>query len=472
MSYALIDNATLTGVQRVTGQIRTKTTDSVDMDIVALENLVQAILFYDRLIAVDNYIPRHREERISSFPFIEFIDEKTFKLDLISENSAEIANKIQPEIRGGEFANEDFKNLFELLKTNVICTWDITSSVYYLNLKCLAEQNSEEFKKYGNLAAGIFAELMDSADTGVRSSSDVELIDRYGKPITKRYKVPGAKWGDGTTGGATGAIKAFVASLTWLANRSIFYSLSGKYLQADTFLYPVRQAYQQYYIAKTCDYGHNFAKNLVNRFSSTLSKDIFEIHQGGLVATTGIDFPIFSAWLANQTGDPGTIIEAAFSLRESSEIIEMREYLREVKRLFDESEIAEANKAVLKAVNNIEKVSKSIRAKYGIETPQGVPLTRLVQTYNSIAALKGFPSLPDLDLKIKVPEFLQNIREKAGFSSLYRNITKDLSAVWALGKTRDILGSKVAKDEEAIAYNPKSEDPKYKHVHSKFKSPM
>jgi hypothetical protein len=442
------------------------------MDIVALENLVQAILFYDRLIAVDNYIPRHREERISSFPFIEFIDEKTFKLDLISENSAEIANKIQPEIRGGEFANEDFKNLFELLKTNVICTWDITSSVYYLNLKCLAEQNSEEFKKYGNLAAGIFAELMDSADTGVRSSSDVELIDRYGKPITKRYKVPGAKWGDGTTGGATGAIKAFVASLTWLANRSIFYSLSGKYLQADTFLYPVRQAYQQYYIAKTCDYGHNFAKNLVNRFSSTLSKDIFEIHQGGLVATTGIDFPIFSAWLANQTGDPGTIIEAAFSLRESSEIIEMREYLREVKRLFDESEIAEANKAVLKAVNNIEKVSKSIRAKYGIETPQGVPLTRLVQTYNSIAALKGFPSLPDLDLKIKVPEFLQNIREKAGFSSLYRNITKDLSAVWALGKTRDILGSKVAKDEEAIAYNPKSEDPKYKHVHSKFKSPM
>lgn len=472
MSYALIDNATLTGVQRVTGQIRTKTTDSVDTDIIALENVVQAILFYDRLIAVDNYIPRHREERISSFPYIEFIDEKPFKLDVLSEKAAKIADKIHPEIRGGEFVNEDFKNLFELLKTHVICTWDITSSVYYLNLKCLAEQKSTEFKKYGNLAAGIFAELMDSADAGIRSPSEVELIDRYGNPINNHYKVPGAKWGDGTTGGATGAIKAFVASLIWLANRSIFYSLSGKYLQADTFLYPVRQAYQQYYIGKTCDYGHNFAKHLIHHFSASLSRDIFEIHKGGLVATTGIDFPIFSAWLANQTGDPGTIIEAAFSLRESSEIKEMRETLREVRRLFDESEIAEANKAVLKVVNDIKKVSQRIRAKYGIETPQGVPVTRLVQIYNSVAALKGFPSLPDFDLKIKVPDFLQGIREKSGFSSLYRNISKELSAVWSLGKTRDILGSKVVKDEEAIAYNPKSEDPKYKDVHSKFKSPM
>jgi hypothetical protein len=468
----LIDNATLTGLQRITGQIKTKTYDSVDTDIIALENIVQAILFYDRIIAIDNYIPRHREERIASFPYIQFIDEKIFKLDALGEEASKIANGIRPEIRGGEFANDDFKKLFELLKTHVVCTWDLNSSIYYLNLKCLAEQESTDFKKYGNLAAGIFAELMDSQDAGVRTTNDVELVDRYGRIITPNYKVPGAKWGSGTTGGVSGAIKAFVASLTWLANRSIFYSLSGKYLQADTFLYPIRQVYQQYYIGKTCNYGQNYPKHLVDHFSSSLSQDIFEIHQGGLVATTGIDLPIFSAWLAHKTGDPSLIIEAAFSLREASDIKDMRDNLREVRRLFDESEIADANKAVLKVVNDIKKTSKSIRINYGIETQQGVPVTRLVQAYNSIAALKGFPSLPDIDLKIKMPDFFQNIRKQSGFCSLYRNISKDLSTVWSLGKARDILGSKVDKDKDAIAYNPKGEDPKYKNVHSNFKSPM
>ena len=81
MTYALVDNATLTGVQRITGDVASRTRESVDTDIVALENLVQSILFYDRIIAIDNYIPKHREERIKSFPFIEFIDPASFNLD-------------------------------------------------------------------------------------------------------------------------------------------------------------------------------------------------------------------------------------------------------------------------------------------------------------------------------------------------------------------------------------------------------
>jgi hypothetical protein len=47
VTYALIDNATLTAVQRVMGQIIVKTPDTINGDLVALENLVQAILFYD-----------------------------------------------------------------------------------------------------------------------------------------------------------------------------------------------------------------------------------------------------------------------------------------------------------------------------------------------------------------------------------------------------------------------------------------
>ena len=50
MSYALIDNASLTAVQRVLGQITIKNPDTVSGDLTAMENLIQAILLYDDLV--------------------------------------------------------------------------------------------------------------------------------------------------------------------------------------------------------------------------------------------------------------------------------------------------------------------------------------------------------------------------------------------------------------------------------------
>ncbi|MGG2097492.1 hypothetical protein ABFY41_07895 [Acinetobacter haemolyticus] len=472
MTYALIDNSTLTAVQRLIGQATTKSKDSVDTDIVAFENYIQAILFYDRLIAVDDYIPAHRSARIASFPDITFLTKSDFNLDEIETSATSIANQLQPKLQGGEFVNNDFKKLIELLQTHIICTWDISSSVYHLTLKSLSD-NPQEFDKYGNIAASIFSELSDAKDTGNRPSSSVELIDRFGNPIRKGYKVPGAKWGDGTSSGeASGAIKAFVASLVWLANRSIFYSLTAKYLQADTFLYPIRQAYQQSYISQTCHYGFDYAKHIVEHFSTSLSTDLINIHSGGLSTSTSTEFPVFSAWLAKQTGDPTQIIQAAYNIRNNPEFVEAREKMREVRRLFDEEDISDANKAVSNIIKDIGKASNNIKIKYGLQTRQGIPVTKLVHVYNTYAALNSLPKVPAYNFKVKVPEFFYNLKQPRGFRAVYRNLSDDLSTVWSLGEARDILGSKVIQDKEAIAYRPKQEEPKYKNSHSPFKSPM
>ena len=240
MSYALVDNSTLTAVQRLTGEAPTRTKDSTDADIVALENLVQAILFFDRVVALDNYVPEHRDKRIDAFSFVEFLNPEDFNINAIEAVAEERAEAVRPEIRGGEFANDDFKKLLELLQTHIVCTWDISNSIYFLTLKCLAEEQTADFDKYGNIAAAIFTELGDAADFGRKPPRAVKLVDRYGKTIEKDYAVPGARWGDGSgkSGGTTGAIPAFVAALVWLSNRSIFYTLVAKYLQADTFLLP------------------------------------------------------------------------------------------------------------------------------------------------------------------------------------------------------------------------------------------
>lgn len=472
MTYALIDNSTLTAVQRLTGQALTKSRDSVDTDIVAFENYIQAILFYDRLIAVDDYIPTYRDARIASFPDITFLTKADFNLDEIEATATVKANQLQPKLQGGEFVNDDFKKLIELLQTHIVCTWDISSSVYQLTLKSLSD-NPQEFDKYGNIAASIFAELGDASDVGKRTSGNVELVDRFGNPISRGYKVPGAKWGDGeSTGEASGAIKAFVASLVWLANRSIFYSLTAKYLQADTFLYPIRQAYQQSYISQTCQYGFDYAKHIVEHFSTSLSTDLIDVHNGGLTTSTSTELPVFSAWLAKQTGDPAQIVQAAYNIRNNPEFVEAREKMREVRRLFDEQDIADANRAVWGIIQDIGKASNDIRIKYGLQTRQGVPVTKLVHVYNTYAALNSLPRVPGYNFKVKIPEFFYNLRQPRGFRAVYRNLTHDLSTVWSLGEARDILGSRVAEDKMARTYSPKQEEPRYRNAHSPYKSPM
>ena len=52
MTYALIDNATLTAVQRVTGAVAVKTSDTINGDLCALENFLQENLFYDDLLCI------------------------------------------------------------------------------------------------------------------------------------------------------------------------------------------------------------------------------------------------------------------------------------------------------------------------------------------------------------------------------------------------------------------------------------
>ena len=83
MTYALVDNSTLTAVERLSGNVLTKSKDSTDTDIVALENYLQAILFYDRIVAIDDYIPKHRDSRIATFSNIDFLKKSDFNLDLI-----------------------------------------------------------------------------------------------------------------------------------------------------------------------------------------------------------------------------------------------------------------------------------------------------------------------------------------------------------------------------------------------------
>ena len=472
MASALLDNATLTAVQRITGQAPTRSFDSVDVDLVAFENYIQARLFYDDVVVIDDYLQQHRDSRRAAFPQIGYVNPEDFKLQELSAAADAASNAIHPRIQGGDFANPEFKALFQLLQAHMVCTWDVASSIYHLNLKVLAARNSQDFEKYGAVATAIFNELSDASRSGRRIKNEIELVDRYGKPIDKGYTVPDAQWGGGESGPPSGAIQAFAASLVWVANRAMYYTLAAAHLKADTFLYPIRQAYQQHYLAQSFNYDASFPKRLVSQFSATLSRDVAEIHNGGTLAISAIDLPVFSAWLANSCGDPVAALHALENIRLQKEFVEAREQVSELRETYNDGSISDANKKISKMTASIGKISAAMRGKYSIKTQQGIPLTRLVTVYNAFAPLKGLPPLPEIGLAVKVPQFLRDMKREVGFSAVYRNVMNDLATFGALGQVRDVLSRRVELEENAVAYTPRAEDPKYRHAHSPFKSPM
>lgn len=472
MAYALIDNATLTAVQRLLGKIKVRSGDSIDSDIAALENLVQAILFYDDLLCIDNYKEEFRAQRAAEFDFIRFIEEDKYGLDEVERIAADESSKMTPTIRGGEFADQDFAEFLDLLKMNIVCTWDLRSSIYYLTMKMLGKSSSAEYSKFNALSATIFQELMDRDETQGPASKPPLLIDSRGQIIKKGYAIPGAKSGGGETGGMTGALAAFVASLSWISFKTIYYSLAAKHLKADTFLYPIRQAFQLHYMEKRHAYGPDFTSSIIERLNTEVSKDVGKIISSDRSTAVSIDIPFFSSWLVMQCGDVKDVLGAASEIRNTPDISEARGQLREIRLLFDSEDMVAANKKIASIILDVSKSTADLVAKYGYKPQQGIQTTRLMQIYNTFAAVKGLPTLPEYSGKIPLPDFLRDMIRPKGFATLYRNISSDLTKIWKLGEARDRLEARVETTEDSPCYNPQVEDEKFLRAHSWWKSPM
>ncbi len=469
MSYALIDNASLTAVQRVMGYVSVKDSNTINGDLAALENFLQAILFYDELVCIDNYKEEHKEGRRKAFDFIKFLSPKEFKFDQIENKAKTEAANIRPEIRGGEFVDDDFQKLLGLLKMNMVCTWDISSSVYYLTMKMLGQPNTPEFHKYSALSSAIFNELSDAGDTLGRWNQDVRLVGSDGTVHTKEEMKEAAASQNRGLGGTTRALDMFIASLNWLAYKSIYYSLAARYFKADTFLHPIRHAYQIHWMRKTGAYGHDFTAKLVNSLTKNISTSVSQIVDNGRSVATSLEVPIFSAWLTSQTGDVRSVVSSARELRKTQDFQDIRGLLREIRIAYDESGLTDANKSVEKWKKQLDKASRNLKHVYGLDTGQGVQVSFLMKIYNSVAALEGLPQFPEFEFKIPLPDFIQPATHS--FSNLYKDIASELTAIERLGGMRDIMAAKFVIDD-TYYLSPKTEAPQYRKISSHWKLPM
>lgn len=472
MRTAIIDNATLTAVQRLLGKIKVYNKYDLDGDILAFETLIQAILFFDDIYFINDYKSEYKEDRAKLFYYLKEIDlDINFYEDLLKRTS-ELSSNIIPEIKGGVFIDENFKPFFDLLKMNNIFTWDMSSSDYFLTQKMLVDPNNIlENDKYSELNQMIFNELNDK--TVKQTNEKPIFLDSKGNKINSDYKIID-KEGRSKEASIGKKTNLLMANLSWLAFRTIFYTLVGKEVGGSLILHPIRSAFQINFLSKLFPQSNNIFSNLITALNAPVESTVKSIFSTTQPIISKYSLPMFSAKLIAESGNPEEVINAAYHLKYEGMFVEARMLLTEIDNLFEvennQKGIQKANKLLL----NINILMDNICGKYNIKTQQGLSLSPIISVYNmgSVFAPGTIPPIPNYSGKIKILDSIRDLIPQTGFNAVYKSLINDLTSISKLGEYHEKLISKVVYHQNADFYDLKTEDVKYKSSKSGWKIPM
>ncbi len=466
MRYALLDNATLTSIQRLLGDIQVKNKSSIDNDVLSLENYVQAILFYDELICIDDYKQEFRSKRMSYFPEVKFVSKDLFKYDAFVESANKITEDIVLEVNAGKINDSVFKEYFQRLKMNYWFTWDMSSSNFFLTQKMMLDNGEIDQESFAKLQSIILKEGSEIYES-VFEAKEKEpiLIDSNGYVLSPGHY----REGDGLSS----IFSYLVNSLNWMSQRTAFYALASDYLQADLFLQPIRQEFLQNVIKRispgtTSGRFNNFLCSLNDKADSTL-KEIFKTYNDFSLTQK---IPLFSAYFVHQTKNPKYIIEAAYEKREDKVFSEARNKLRELNQLIERGKHRSFLTDLNLLTSDLNVCFDKILSKYGLKTNQGFALSQLKFLWSIIPYGDNISVPAILDIRLKKLEFLKHLVPQKGFRGVYRNLIDDLTQIERLGKYNDLLKSEIVYHKEAREQKIATEQPRYKKASSYWKKPM
>ncbi|QBE96640.1 hypothetical protein PMF13cell1_02187 [Blautia producta] len=473
MSLAIVDNATLTAVQRLLGEIPIKYLQTVDGDILAFETFIQAILFFDDVCYIDDYKSEYLRSRDKYFSHLGKISIQSGDYDALLAETVKYADNTIPEIKGGFFTDSDFKAFFDLLKMHNVFTWDMASSIYYLTQKMLLSPSGElDINKYSILNQMIFNEMSDTSVMLPREEKS-KIVDSKGNPISKNYTV--IDWQGFAKEAYLGEnVKKLIANLSWLAYRTIFYTLAANQMKSSLILHPIRNAFQINFLAKLNSKRSTVFKTIISAMNAPVEAAVDSIYSATQPLVTKYPLPMFSILLTQQSGSPKKAIDAAYHLKYEGAFVEARRKLAEIENLYEthrtQKAIQDANKLVL----DVNRLMEKICNKYHITTSQGISLSPMITIYNMGAAVSDsiFPTIPDFSAKLKFLDGVRNLVPQHGFNAVYKSLINDLTQIERLGEYHELLTSEIKCHQDAHYYTAKTEEERFRNVKTYWKVPM
>lgn len=437
----LVDNATLSGVERLIGESQTGNLRNTDNDIVCLEKLVTAILFSDGLICIDDYKEQYRSRRIKKFDFIGFrkIDGETYSA--LAKDAAEFSRSMVFAFEGSKPAG-DVVSFFESLRIDPQLRWDIFVSSEYLTMSLLVRDTrnvgyeaaiDSVFRSEGANATSVYSEPDVRPNITVSGHPDIadikELVHAFAS-ANENYKGVSTR----------SLLDRMIFGYGWAAERAHFYNSVAAREGAEPYLAPLRDAFCESCCrldAKTQISG------LIETLKSKSRQAVAQVIDASGNAKFAMKLPFFTAYLISKCENPRECIEFALQLRDHSDFRDCRNILSNLGHLGARERYKEVNLILSLLEKSCTKLLKSYGVNTGAETPISLSL-----------GLSGLS--PSIDVKLSG---LFAAYRNRPFTRVFRNIAQDMLSVERLGALNDKLRSSIREHRDAtypgLAVTPK-----------------
>jgi hypothetical protein len=428
----LIDNATLSGVERLTGVSQTRNLNYVDNDILCLEKLVTAILFSDQLIGVDDYKDEYRSQRLRAFDFIKFSRLDVPKYERLATDAAAFARDMTFSFKGAKPAG-DVVSFFEALRIDPQLRWDAFVSSEYLTLSYLVEDPKSA--PYEQSIDSIFRnEDTDRKLVAVETEHQpaFSVAERPDIKDTKEFVHALASSNPQFSGiDGKSAFDRIIFGYGWAAERSHFYNAVAELEVADVYLAPLRDAFCE----SCCRLDHpSQVQGLLESLKAKSQQTIESILEPSGHAKFAMRLPFFTAHLISKTDNPRQCIDLALSMRSRDEFQDCRTIFHNLDHLSAADKIQEIN-GILKY---LDQSCTNLMKKYAVTTGNGLQFSLSI-------GLTGI----GLGLGVKLDQLLRAYKNRP-FARVFRNIAQDMLNVERLGGLYDKVCSSIREHREAL----------------------
>lgn len=427
---ALIDNATLSGVERLLGLSQTINLNNIDNDILCFEKLINAILFSDKLIGVDDYKDKFRSDRLRRFSFIEFEKIENDLYSQINTQAADFVRNLVFSFEGSKPAG-DVVAFFEALRIHPQLRWNVFSSSEYLTLSYLVSDKRDTTHEAA--IDSIFRNENTDADAASVAGAVSPTVSVDGNPDISDVKAlvrQFASENPNYSGEGNSALDRMVFGYGWAAERTFFYNAIAAANGADTYLAPLRDAFCESCLRLE---ARSQVDILLQRLKDNAQQSVAQIVEANGRASFALKSPFFASYLISKVDTPAQCVDLALSLRNQRDFRECRVILHNMMHLSQADKYRETNQIIGQLQHSFQAMLKN----YGVATAQGV----------QVSVSLGF-SGPSASAGVKLRELFPYYRNR-WFARVFKNMAQDMLSIERMGALREKLCSAVRRHKDA-----------------------
>lgn len=459
MSSVLIDNSTLTSIQRLSGTAPAPRSYDPQGDYAAFEAFATTLMFNDGFYYIDDYKEEFRESRAKEFRFLRSVGIQSFPYADVESHARELTEGLLLDIRAGRMEPGVIKQFLESIGLHLTAAWQMQSSDFFLTLKILADEpNDWDVRyKYSPLSALIFDQSL--GREAEANDATLRLVGSDGKEVIERE--------EGKRKYALGAdIQAFAASLNWMTWRTAFYALSASHFDATASLHPIRHNFLSRWSAdrNVLADAENWRTRFSGFFGGQATETINRINEAAEATEVGLHLPLFAAWAVGRAGNVRDALSFLLDVRVSPDAVSVRSKMMEIDELRSARAgpkwKVEANRLALA----VRAESTGLTRKFGADVGTA-PVV-------SMNAELGLPPKFSFGVEAEVGDLGLKFGRARRVRGLFRNIVNDVVGFDALGDVRTALLRQVRKSGEQTVPALQIEERRYAGRSSDWKQAM